>query len=201
MAFVPSSTSERQVPVQSSPQPIEQPVLVQSNSSNSPPLYPQLNQFGVQLEEQPLVYFAPQPQVQVFGGMSVNGGSSGVVQAPLVFIPQPVMVSQPFVPPVQNQFRLEDVVFTWCNGWVSAIHKINSKVIWKVHIKQGLPAQLLSCRGKLFVACSGTLHAVDQFTGKVSWVNNLKGFGYGFINLATTTSDNSISSTSPFFYN
>ncbi len=87
-------------------------------------------------------------------------------------------------------------LFIFSNGKVAAISKKDGTIIWEVKLKQYIKSTLsysvgqISMEGdKLYIGVSGILLCLKAKDGSLVWINELKGWGYGFVSVANVNND------------
>ena len=85
-------------------------------------------------------------------------------------------------------------LFILSSGRVAAINKNNGTITWEVNLRSyiksfsiGSIGQLSVDDDKLYIGISGVLLCLDARDGAFLWKNELKGWGYRFINMANAT--------------
>ncbi len=87
-------------------------------------------------------------------------------------------------------------LFILSNGKVAAINKKDGAIIWEIKLKQYVKSTMsyavgqISLEGdKLYVGVSGILLCLYAKDGSLVWMNELKGWGYGFVSMANVNND------------
>jgi outer membrane protein assembly factor BamB len=87
-------------------------------------------------------------------------------------------------------------LFIFSNGKVAAINKKDGAIVWEIKLKQYVKATLsyavgqISLEGdRLYIGVSGILICLKAKDGSLLWVNELKGWGYGFVSMANVNND------------
>ncbi|MDP1587896.1 MAG: PQQ-binding-like beta-propeller repeat protein, partial [Prosthecobacter sp.] len=82
--------------------------------------------------------------------------------------------------------HLSDLLFTGFNKRVAALHRDTGEIQWDWKAPAGSSyTNLLLDGDRLIVSVSGYTYALDPLTGKQLWMNEMKGFGYGVVSLAS----------------
>ena len=83
-------------------------------------------------------------------------------------------------------FKLEDLIFTAMNGYVTAFNKFNAEEIWRtcVNASHSYPMSIIFRKGCLIVGRTGYVFNLDPFTGNILWCNDLKGLWYYYISIS-----------------
>jgi len=100
------------------------------------------------------------------------------------------------------------VIYTAYDGTIFALHCQDGEIIWKVSPPSvgGILCWFTSiCHTslhteKLFVGRSGYVVCLDTYTGDQLWEVNLKGTGYGCVNLLSFTSDLLVAGTNGYVF-
>jgi outer membrane protein assembly factor BamB len=89
-------------------------------------------------------------------------------------------------------------LFIFSNGKVAAINKKDGSIVWEIKMKQYVKATMsyavgqISLEGdKLYIGVSGILICLKAKDGSLVWINELKGWGYGFVSMANVNNDGS----------
>jgi len=75
-----------------------------------------------------------------------------------------------------------EVILIGLKRRVAAIARGNGKILWSTELSGGMTADFVTlvCDGTtVFAYTGGHLHGLDFTTGRILWVNELPGFGYG----------------------
>ena len=82
------------------------------------------------------------------------------------------------------------------NGKVASINKKDGTIQWEIKIKQyaktimtGAIGQISLEGDKLYIGVSGVLICLNAKDGSLVWVNELKGWGYGFVSMTNVNND------------
>lgn len=80
----------------------------------------------------------------------------------------------------------EQLILVGVRHSVSAISKSNGSVLWTTKLQGGIGGDFVSvaCDGeRVFAHSGGKLYRLDLSTGRILWVNELRGFGYGLASI------------------
>jgi|SRR5579883_276503 len=84
------------------------------------------------------------------------------------------------------QLSINDLAFVGAGGKVAAIHRRTGKIAWSQTVSDGGAfVSILLDGDALFVGARGHLWCLDPLNGGQRWINELKGFGYGNVAIAT----------------
>ena len=76
--------------------------------------------------------------------------------------------------------HLSDLLFTGFNKRVAALHRDTGEILWQWKAPFGMSYTSLLLDGdRLIVSVDGYMYALDPFTGRQLWMNEMKGFGTG----------------------
>ena len=82
--------------------------------------------------------------------------------------------------------HLSDLLFTGFNKRVAALHRDTGEILWQWKAPFGsLYVSLLLDGDRLIVSVSGYTYALDPFTGRQLWMNEMVGFGTGVATLVS----------------
>ncbi len=88
-------------------------------------------------------------------------------------------------------------LFILSNGRVAAINKKDGQIIWEIKLRQYLSSssvanavgQIAVEDNKIYVGVSGILLCISTKDGALIWKNELKGWGYQFVNMANVNNN------------
>ena len=87
-------------------------------------------------------------------------------------------------------------LFILSNGKVAALNKKDGSIVWEIKLKQYIKSTTsyaigqISLEGdKLYIGISGILVWLYAKDGSLAWMNELKGWGYGFVSMANVNND------------
>lgn len=72
------------------------------------------------------------------------------------------------------------------NGRVVCVRRHDGKEIWRTKLRKGREITTLYIDDQLiFAACGGYLHAMERISGRIRWMNELKGLRHGIALMGT----------------
>ena len=87
-------------------------------------------------------------------------------------------------------------LFILSNGKVACINKKDGSILWEIKINQyaksimtGAIGQISLEGDKLFIGISGVLVCLYAKDGSLVWINELKGWGFGFVSMANVNNE------------
>jgi len=82
--------------------------------------------------------------------------------------------------------HLSDLLFTGFNKRVAALHRDTGEILWQWKAPFGcIYTSLLLDGDRLIVSVDGYMYALDPFTGRQLWMNEMVGFGTGVATLVS----------------
>ena|SRR6266481_5783672 len=82
--------------------------------------------------------------------------------------------------------KLQEIILIGVKHSVSAVSKANGAVLWTTKLPSGLGGDFVTvaCDGeRVFAHSSGQLFCLDLGSGRMLWVNELSGYGYGLASI------------------
>lgn len=77
---------------------------------------------------------------------------------------------------------------------VLALDAYSGELVWEAELPNGMGASFVTVHvtgGLVYAASAGEITCLDARTGAVVWHNELKGYGLGFVTMATADGDES----------
>jgi len=88
--------------------------------------------------------------------------------------------------------HLSDLLFTGFNKRVAALHRDTGEILWQWKAPAGcIYTSLLLDGDRLIVSVDGYMYALDPFTGRQIWMNEMVGFGTGVATLVSVRGSSS----------
>jgi len=112
-------------------------------------------------------------------------GSSPYQQTPNyepLYAAMPVQVQGAYMPAMASSPI--GVIYCSSNSHVCCIRKIDGTDVWRSSVTSDGSALLVE-DNFVFTGGQGKVNALDASTGKILWINDLPGLGYGFVQMAT----------------
>lgn len=83
--------------------------------------------------------------------------------------------------------KTSDLMFVGIKGSVIALNRDTGQQVWATHLKGADFVNVVLDGENLLASASGEIFCLDPLTGVGRWHNPLKGFGTGFVTLATVS--------------
>ncbi len=81
----------------------------------------------------------------------------------------------------------DDVILVGVKNRVLALSRQDGRILWSTKLQGGMGSAFVTVLwdgGQVFAHAGGHLHCLDIVSGRVLWINELSGCGYGIASLA-----------------